>query len=128
MLRAARVNERAVCTLTGRDNVLCLPGNYVVTVGPDRSAVAVDSSQLTCLRPLSQSRRLNGDSLRGNYNDTAGQIRLFMNIRLEKAVTHERFTITGKEGLPDRLGLIRPFGVRLVILRRFLYISLIFKR
>lgn len=53
-----------------------------------------------------------------------------MNIRLEKAVTHERFTITEKEGLPDRFGLIRPFGVRLVILRRFLYsyISLIFKR
>lgn len=51
-----------------------------------------------------------------------------MNIQLEKAVTHERFTITEKEGLPDRLGLIRPFGVRLVILRRFLYISLIFKR
>lgn len=75
--RAACVNERAVCTLSGRDNVLCLPGNYAVTLGPDRSAVAVDSSQLTCLRPLVAEWRQSAWQLH-RYRR---KIRLFMNIR-----------------------------------------------
>lgn len=104
MWRAACVNERAVCTLTGRDNVLCLPGNYVVTLGPDRSAVAVDSSQLTCLRPPVAEWTAEQRQSSWQLHRYRRQIRLFKNIRLEKVVTLKRVSINERENFTVGFG------------------------
>lgn len=109
-----------------RDNVLCLPGNYVVTRGPDRSAVAADSSQLTCLRPLSQVRRLNGDSQTAITQISAANTVIYEH-STQRVIKLKRFAITERKIFAAvRVDEIFLFQL-VVILRRF-YFSLIFKR